>query len=138
MYGSITSKDLDTMSPAAGMVAPPPSAPAQPATRPPVPVGRGPMTDIPMGSAYADVPVSNVRGVIAKRLLLSKTSIPHYYLTVDINVDKLLALRAKFNKKLEKEGVKLSVNDFVIKALAMASKKVPEANSAWMDSVIRV
>ncbi|XP_049287983.1 dihydrolipoyllysine-residue acetyltransferase component of pyruvate dehydrogenase complex, mitochondrial isoform X2 [Anopheles funestus] len=92
---------------------------------------------IPAGAAYIDIPVSNIRGVIAKRLLESKTTIPHYYLTVDVNMDQVTKLRARFNKQLEKEGVKLSINDFIIKAAAMACKKVPEANSAWMDTVIR-
>ncbi|XP_049538209.1 dihydrolipoyllysine-residue acetyltransferase component of pyruvate dehydrogenase complex, mitochondrial isoform X2 [Anopheles darlingi] len=92
---------------------------------------------IPAGAAYVDLPVSNIRGVIAKRLLESKTTIPHYYLTVDVNMDAITKLRARFNKQLEKEGVKLSINDFIIKAAAMACKKVPEANSAWMDTVIR-
>uniref|UniRef100_A0A182J8Z0 Dihydrolipoamide acetyltransferase component of pyruvate dehydrogenase complex n=1 Tax=Anopheles atroparvus TaxID=41427 RepID=A0A182J8Z0_ANOAO len=92
---------------------------------------------IPAGAAYIDLPVSNIRGVIAKRLLESKTTIPHYYLTVDVNMDQIAKLRARFNKQLEKDGVKLSINDFIIKAAAMACKKVPEANSAWMDSVIR-
>uniref|UniRef100_A0A1Q3FG90 Dihydrolipoamide acetyltransferase component of pyruvate dehydrogenase complex n=1 Tax=Culex tarsalis TaxID=7177 RepID=A0A1Q3FG90_CULTA len=92
---------------------------------------------IPAGAAYVDIPVSNIRGVIAKRLLESKTTIPHYYLTVDCNMDQINKLRAKFNKQLEKDGVKLSINDFIIKAAAMACKKVPEANSAWMDTIIR-
>lgn len=64
-------------------------------------------------------------------------NIPHYYLNVDLNMDKLLALRKRLNAELEKEGVKLTVNDFIIKATALASKKVPEANSAWMDTFIR-
>ncbi|ENN71123.1 hypothetical protein YQE_12056, partial [Dendroctonus ponderosae] len=81
--------------------------------------------------------VSNIRKTIAKRLLQSKQLIPHYYLTQEINVDALLKVRAKYNKKLEKSGVKLSVNDFIIKATAVASQKVPEANSHWFDSTIR-
>lgn len=117
-YGSITSKDLSALGSAA-----PSSAPAAP---------------IPTGAAYADVPVSNTRAIIAKRLLESKVTIPHYYLTVDVNVDKIVALRTKFNKSLEKEGVKLSFNDFVVKATALASKKVPEANSSWHGSFIRM
>lgn len=89
------------------------------------------------GQAFVDIPVSNIRGVIAKRLLESKVTIPHYYLTADINMEKILKLRARFNKRLEKENVKLSVNDFVIKATAIANRRVPEANSAWMDTFIR-
>lgn len=64
-------------------------------------------------------------------------TIPHYYLTVDLNLDNIVALRKRMNDLLEKEGVKLSVNDFIIKASALACKKVPEANSSWMDSFIR-
>ncbi|KAF2887497.1 hypothetical protein ILUMI_18676 [Ignelater luminosus] len=119
MYDSITSKDLDKLAAA-------PAGPAAPAHVP-----------IPPGAAYVDIPVSNIRGVIAKRLLQSKQQIPHYYVTVDVNVDKIFALRQKFNKKLEKEKVKLSVNDFIIKACALACHKVPETNSSWMDSIIR-
>lgn len=121
MFGSLTSKDLAGMQ-AAGA----PEARASAAA-----------PSIPSGAAYVDIPVSNIRGVIAKRLLESKTTIPHYYLTVDVNMDQINKLRSKFNKQLEKDGVKLSLNDFIIKAAAMASKKVPEANSAWMDSFIR-
>lgn len=121
LYGSLTSKDLAGLH-AAGA----PDAHASSAA-----------PRIPAGAAYIDIPVSNIRGVIAKRLLESKTTIPHYYLTVDVNMDQINKLRSKFNKQLEKDGVKLSINDFVIKAAAMACKKVPEANSAWMDTVIR-
>lgn len=122
LFGSLTSKDLAGMQ--AASAAPSAGAPAS-------------APSIPAGAAYVDIPVSNIRGVIAKRLLESKTTIPHYYLTVDVNMDQVAKLRARFNKQLEKEGVKVSINDFVIKAAAMACKKVPEANSAWMDTVIR-
>lgn len=121
LYGSITSEDLSGMG----------SAGAAPSAAAPQGVV------FPPGAAYVDIPVSNVRGVIAKRLLESKNQIPHYYLTVDCNVDKILELRARFNKSLEKSGSKLSVNDFVIKAAAIACKKVPEVNSAWLGNVIR-
>jgi pyruvate dehydrogenase E2 component (dihydrolipoamide acetyltransferase) len=92
---------------------------------------------MPAGASYVDSPVSNIRGVIAKRLMQSKQTIPHYYLSVDINVDKILALRKQFNNQLKGDGVKISVNDFIIKATALACRKVPEANSSWMDTVIR-
>lgn len=84
-----------------------------------------------------DVPVSNIRAVIAKRLLESKQNIPHYYLSIDIKMDAALEMREQFNKMLEKEKVKISVNDIIIKGIAMACKKVPEGNSAWMGDVIR-
>lgn len=120
LFGSLTSKDLDGLSSAGAQAVSSAGAPS-----------------IPAGAAYIDIPVSNVRGVIAKRLLESKNSIPHYYLTVDCNIDKIIELRAQFNKSLEKSGKKLSINDFVIKAAAIACKKVPECNSAWLGNVIR-
>jgi pyruvate dehydrogenase E2 component (dihydrolipoamide acetyltransferase) len=89
------------------------------------------------GDGFVDKPVTNVRTIIAKRLLESKQTIPHYYLTVDLSLDNIVALRKRMNELLEKEGVKLSINDFIIKASALACKKVPEANSSWMDSFIR-
>lgn len=87
--------------------------------------------------SYVDIPVSNIRGVIAKRLLESKQQIPHYYVTVQCSVDKLLKFREKVNKKLEKQKKKVSVNDFIIKAAATACRHVPETNSYWMGNVIR-
>lgn len=123
-FGSFTAKDL------AGLSA---GAPASQASTPSAPQ----RVVIPAGASFVDIPVSNIRGVIAKRLLESKVTIPHYYLTVDCNVDKILQLRARFNKSLEKDGKKLSINDFIIKAAAIACKKVPEANSAWLGDKIR-
>lgn len=91
--------------------------------------------------AYVDLPLSNVRKVIASRLTQSKQEIPHYYLSVDIQMDKILELRSKFNSTaLLQEtfgSFKLSVNDFIVKAAAMALKKVPECNSAWYGDFIR-
>ncbi|XP_077294358.1 dihydrolipoamide S-acetyltransferase muc isoform X3 [Arctopsyche grandis] len=117
IYGSIVSSDLSAASAGAAMAAPMP---------PP-----------PPGARYQDIPLTGMRATIAKRLLQSKTTIPHYQLSVDINVDKISKMRSAFNKQLEKEGVKLSVNDFIIKATALACKKVPAANSAWMETFIR-
>ncbi|KAK7442092.1 hypothetical protein BaRGS_00040534 [Batillaria attramentaria] len=81
--------------------------------------------------------ISNMRQVIAKRLTQSKQTIPHYYLTVDVKVDNVLKVRKELNELLAKQGMKLSVNDFIIKASAIACKKVPECNSSWMESFIR-
>lgn len=88
---------------------------------------------------YTDIPVTNMRKTIGARLTQSKQELPHYYLTLDINMDKVLKLREVFNKSLgEKDkSAKLSVNDFVLKAVALALADVPEANSAWMGDVIR-
>ena len=88
-------------------------------------------------SGGQDIPISNIRGVIAKRLLESKQTIPHYYLTIEVRMDEALSMRQQFNKILEKEKIKLSVNDLIIKGMAMACKKVPEGNSAWLGDKIR-
>ncbi|EIN14172.1 pyruvate dehydrogenase [Punctularia strigosozonata HHB-11173 SS5] len=89
---------------------------------------------------YEDIPVTNMRRTIGTRLTQSKQDVPHYYLTVDINMDKVLKLRQVFNKALsEKEGgAKLSVNDFIVKAVGCALADVPEANSAWLGETIRM
>lgn len=89
------------------------------------------------GASYIDIPVTSMRATIAKRLVESKQSIPHYYLSSEINVSKLVAFRVAMNKELEKQKVKLSVNDFIIKAVAATTQRVPEVNSAWMGNVIR-
>ncbi|XP_033099800.1 dihydrolipoyllysine-residue acetyltransferase component of pyruvate dehydrogenase complex, mitochondrial-like isoform X2 [Anneissia japonica] len=95
-------------------------------------------TPMPITTAdYTDIPLSNIRKTIAKRLLESKQTIPHYYLTVDVEMDNVLQLRKELNSILEASGDKLSVNDFIIKASALSCMKTPEANSSWMDDKIR-
>ncbi|KAH0652236.1 hypothetical protein KY290_032572 [Solanum tuberosum] len=87
---------------------------------------------------YTDIPVAQIRKVTASRLLLSKQTIPHYYLTVDTCVDKLIELRSRLNSLQEASGgKKLSVNDLVIKAAALALRKVPQCNSSWTNDYIR-
>ena len=86
-------------------------------------------------SGYADLPLNNMRKVIARRLTESKQQVPHFYLNVDCELDALLALRSDVNARLD-EG-KLSVNDFIVRACALALIKVPEANVSWMDTHIR-
>ncbi|KAF9044819.1 pyruvate dehydrogenase [Hymenopellis radicata] len=88
---------------------------------------------------YVDTPVSNMRKTIGTRLVQSKQELPHYYVTVDIKMDKVLKLREVFNKTLadKDKGAKLSVNDFIVKAVSCALSDVPEANSAWLGEVIR-
>ncbi|XP_039049303.1 dihydrolipoyllysine-residue acetyltransferase component 2 of pyruvate dehydrogenase complex, mitochondrial-like [Hibiscus syriacus] len=79
-----------------------------------------------------------IRKVTASRLLFSKQTIPHYYLTVDTCVDKLMDLRSQLNSLQEASGGKrISVNDLVIKAAALALRKVPQCNSSWTDDYIR-
>ena len=85
---------------------------------------------IPAGS-YDLVPLDGMRKAIARRLTDSFRDVPHFPLTIDCEIDGLLAARARVNAMLEKSGVKVSVNDFVIKASAMALKAVPEANASY-------
>ena len=83
------------------------------------------------------VPVSNIRGIIAKRLVESKTQIPHFYLEIEVDAGPLLELRQQLNTALEKDGVKLSVNDFILKACAEALRRVPAVNCSWEGSAVR-
>ncbi|CAE6471393.1 unnamed protein product [Rhizoctonia solani] len=89
--------------------------------------------------SYTDVPVSNMRRTIGQRLTQSKQEVPHYYVTSDIDMGKVLKIREVFNASLAgKEGApKLSVNDFIVKAVALAMQDVPEVNSAWLGDKIR-
>jgi pyruvate dehydrogenase E2 component (dihydrolipoamide acetyltransferase) len=89
--------------------------------------------------SYDVIPHDNIRKVIARRLVEAKLTIPHFYLTLDCNVGKLLAAREEINAAApkDKDGkptYKLSVNDFVIKALALALQRVPDANATWTES----
>jgi len=121
MDGMITSKDVESFTP-----------PVSPAVAAPL------STSFPaLTGDFSDLETSNMRKVIAKRLQESKHQIPHYYLTVECNMDQTIALRKELNATYEKEGVKLSVNDFIIKAVALACKRVPACNSAWQDTFIR-
>ncbi|KAF8584483.1 dihydrolipoamide acetyltransferase [Ramaria rubella] len=89
-----------------------------------------------LDSPYTDIPLSNMRRTIGQRLSKSKQEVPHYYVTVEVDMGRLLKLREVFNQKLEKSD-KLSVNDFVVKGVALALRDVPEANAAWMGESIR-
>ncbi|WP_324749012.1 pyruvate dehydrogenase complex dihydrolipoamide acetyltransferase [Sphingomonas sp. LY54] len=117
--GRIVKADID----AASGAAPRAAAPAAAAAAPTAPFE----TEIP----HEAVKLSNMRKTIARRLTESKQQIPHIYLTVDIQLDALLKLRGELNKGLEKRGVKLSVNDMLIKALAVALIEVPECNVSF-------
>lgn len=88
-----------------------------------------------LSGTYKDVPVSQIRKIIAERLVLSKTTIPHFYLNTECNVDKLISLRERLNKV---SPVKISFNDLIIKASALACMKVPETNSYWQKDFIRM
>jgi pyruvate dehydrogenase E2 component (dihydrolipoamide acetyltransferase) len=88
------------------------------------------------GAAYEDIPISGMRKVIANRLLESTQTNPHFYVTSSISVSKLLKLRQALNSSADGK-YKLSVNDFLIKAISIASRKVPQVNSSWREGNIR-
>ena len=83
------------------------------------------------GRVFKTVPLDSMRKVIAARLTAAKQTIPHFYLRRDIHLDNLLKVRGEINKSLDARGIKTSVNDFIIKACALALQKVPTANAVW-------
>lgn len=113
-----------------------PSKPSQPLARTQVnqPSRPAPMA-MPAGGGGGlvarIVPLSNMRKTIAKRLVESKTTIPHYQVTVEASMDALVELRAQLNEQLANQGVKLSVNDFVVRACALAMHQHPYVNTKW-------
>ena len=86
-----------------------------------------------LGMGYEAVPNNAVRKVVAKRLTESKQLVPHFYLSIDCELDALLALRQQLN---EVAGTKISVNDFIVRAVALAMRKVPASNASWTDDAI--
>jgi pyruvate dehydrogenase E2 component (dihydrolipoamide acetyltransferase) len=124
--GRIIKRDIDNYTPAAGGAQAATTA-AQPG-KPAAPAVAGQVS-------FEDVPVSQMRKVIAKRLSESKFTAPEFYLTMEINMDKAVESRAKIN---EIAPVKISFNDMVLKACAIALKQHPKVNSSWMGDKIRV
>ena len=132
-HGRIVKADVETATAAtataAPAAAPAAAAPAQAA------LPSGPSSDAIMkmydGRAYEEVSLDGMRKTIAARLTEAKQTVPHFYLRRDIKLDALLAFRGTLNKQLEARGVKLSVNDFIIKACALALQTVPAANAVW-------
>lgn len=114
--GRITKRDVDHYVPY--------DAPARPAGS----------SSAALSESYTDEPVSQMRKTIARRLGESKFTAPHFYLTISLDMDNAIAARKSMNSN---EGVKVSFNDMVIKAVAMALRKHPAINSAWMGDVIR-
>jgi len=128
-HGRIVKADVENANAA------PAAAPStQAAVTAPAPAS-GPSTDAVL-KTYADRPheeikLDGMRKIIASRLTEAKQTVPHFYLRRDIHLDALLKFRSQLNKQLEPRGVKLSVNDFIIKACALALQQVPEANAVW-------
>ena len=133
-HGRIVKADVENAT-AAPKAAAPEAKAAAPAAAAGASMASGPSTDVVL-KTYADRPFEEVkldgmRKTIAARLTEAKQSVPHFYLRRDIQLDALLKFRSQLNKQLEPRGVKLSVNDFIIKACALALQQVPDANAVW-------
>jgi len=115
-------------------------APAQPARAPPVaptappPLSKERVLALAGNPPYTERPLTAMRRVIARRLTESKQTVPHFYLTVDCEIDELLKFRAELNTK--SDAYRISVNDFVIRAAVLALRQVPAANASWSDEAI--
>ncbi len=128
-HGRVIKADVDAARGKAPVSAPAAQAAASPAAAP-----RQVQSLEQMGIApgsYDLVPLDGMRKTIARRMTDSFRDVPHFPLTIDVEIDALLAARAKINAMLEKDGVKVSVNDLVIKAVATALRRVPEANASY-------
>ncbi|HXC57278.1 MAG TPA: pyruvate dehydrogenase complex dihydrolipoamide acetyltransferase [Rhizomicrobium sp.] len=144
--GRIVKADVEAAKPGARpAAAPAPAAKAAPPASPPLAAAPSIAGIAPLPDArayfkpedYEEIPHDAMRKAIARRLTSAKTLIPHYYLTVDCRIDNLMAMRARLNATSPKEnGFKLSVNDFVVKASALALMRVPEVNASWTDSAM--
>jgi pyruvate dehydrogenase E2 component (dihydrolipoamide acetyltransferase) len=116
----------------------PPPAAAKPARAEAAPAwGYRSVLDKSPVQAESFAPASNMRATIARRLLEAKTTIPHFYLDIEVDAAPLLALREQLNAGLAKDGVKLSVNDFVLKAAAAALRAIPGVNTSWTGTGIQ-
>jgi len=125
--GRIVKADVESAKPGA---APAAAAAAAPAPRAAPPAGAQPVFVAPGDTR---VPHTSIRKVIARRMLESKQTVPHFYLTVDLEIDALLAARQAINAVAEKKGAKVSVNDMMIKACAKALRDHPECNASWTE-----
>jgi pyruvate dehydrogenase E2 component (dihydrolipoamide acetyltransferase) len=139
-HGRIIARDVEAAKSGKGLVAPAAIAPAGAPLAIQAPADDKIRALFEPGS-YEVVPHDNIRKVIARRLLEAKLTIPHFYLTVDCNIDKLLDAREEINAAASKDkdgkpAYKISVNDFVIKALALALQRVPDANVTWTEGAM--
>ncbi|MCL7464807.1 pyruvate dehydrogenase complex dihydrolipoamide acetyltransferase [Phaeovulum sp. NW3] len=135
-HGRIVKADVEGATAAAQAPAPTPTTAAAPA---PAPVSASAVAKLYEGRSYEEVPLDGMRKTIAARLTEAKQTIPHFYLRREVRLDALMDFRAQLNKQLEHRGVKLSVNDFIIKACALALQAVPAANAVWAgDRVLKM
>ncbi len=134
--GRIVKADVEGFTPSA---TPAPTKTAETSAPAPVAVGgRNSYGKLPEGDDVEIIDVNKMRKAIADGTTLSKQTTPHFYVTVEIDVDALLALRAQLNKDLESDGIKISVNDMLVKAAALTLKKFPNLNTHFYgDKVVR-
>ena len=145
-HGRIVKADVEGATPGAAAAAVAPAQAAAPApTAPPakaaMPTGMAAETVLKMYAdrSFTEVPLDGMRRTIAARLTEAKQTIPHFYLRREVRLDALMAFREQLNKGLEARGVKLSVNDFIIKACAVALQAVPDANAVWAgDRILKL
>jgi pyruvate dehydrogenase E2 component (dihydrolipoamide acetyltransferase) len=134
-HGRIVKADVQTAKAGATPAPTTAAAPKAEAPKAATTMATGPSTDAVIkmydGRPYTEVKLDGMRKTIAARLTEAKQSVPHFYLRRDINLDALMAFRGQLNAQLEGRGVKLSVNDFIIKACALALQQVPDANAVW-------
>ncbi|WP_062782548.1 pyruvate dehydrogenase complex dihydrolipoamide acetyltransferase [Novosphingobium capsulatum] len=136
--GRVTKADVLGAKPGAAAAPATAAAPAAPAAATPAPAAAPAPAAVPdFGIPYEAQKLNNVRKTIARRLTEAKQTIPHIYLTVDVRLDALLKLRSQLNAALEAQGVKLSVNDLLIKALAKALVQVPKCNVSFAGDELR-
>ena len=133
-HGRIVKTDVEK-----AKAAPRPEAKPVPAAAAEAPAAPKPAPTPEVGPPYVEVPNSTMRKVIAKRLVQSKREAPHFYLTIDCDIDALMEMRAQLNNRApEGEGAfKISVNDFVVRAVALALRAYPAANASWTEEAIR-
>ena len=139
-HGRIVRSDVEGAKPVVASAPVAPAAVAAPAATS-MPTGMSAETVMKMyaGRTFTEVPLDGMRRTIAARLTEAKQTIPHFYLRRDIRLDALMALREQLNKGLEARGIKLSVNDFIIKACALALQAVPDANAVWAgDRILKL
>jgi len=149
-HGRIVEKDVRAALQGGAKPAPAPTTAPAPAAKPSQPPALAPSMGADQVKAmfeagtYEEVPLDGMRKTIAKRLVESKQTVPHFYLSLDCELDALMALREQINAAAGKDkdgkpAYKLSVNDFVIKALAVALQRVPAANAVWAeDRILRM
>ncbi len=140
-HGRIVKADVEGAKPVAATAAPAAAAPTASAPAASMPTGMAAETVMKMYAdrPYDEIALDGMRRTIAARLTEAKQTIPHFYLRRDVRLDSLMAFREQLNKQLEVRGVKLSVNDFIIKASALALQAVPNANAVWAgDRILRI